>query len=55
MEFLMSVYAFFIANQTVIVVGLLAVSELVAFIPGIEANSVFQLVVNFLKKFKPKA
>ena len=55
MEFFMAVYAFFVANQVVIIGGLLAVSELLALIPGVESNSIFELVVNFLKKFKPKA
>lgn len=55
MEFLLSVYAFFTANQSVIVLGLLAVSELLALVPGVKANSIFELVVNALKKLKPKA
>jgi hypothetical protein len=36
------------ANKSVILAALLAVSEALALIPGIKANSVFQLVVNGL-------
>ncbi len=33
----------------------LAVSELLALIPGVKANSIFQLVVNTLKALMPKS
>ena len=35
--------------------GLFLLSEALASIPAIKANSVFQLVMNFLSKFKPAA
>lgn len=41
-----------IANKEVILIFLLALSELLALIPSIKANSVFQLVVSGLKKLK---
>ena len=40
---------------TVIVVALLALSEALALIPSVKANSVFQLVVNLLKKLSGKS
>lgn len=40
--------------QVVILAVLLAVSEALALIPAVKSNSVFQLVVNFLKKLAPK-
>jgi hypothetical protein len=55
MEFIMEVYAYFMAHQVVIIGGLLAVSELLALIPGVESNSIFQLFVAAVKKLKPKA
>jgi hydrogenase/urease accessory protein HupE len=41
-----------IANKVVILGVLLALSEALALIPQVNANSVFQLVVNVLKKVK---
>jgi ABC-type methionine transport system permease subunit len=41
-----------IANKEVILGVLLAVSEALALIPKVKANSIFQLVVNVIKKFK---
>ena len=38
-----------IANKAVLLAALLALSEVLALIPGIKANSIFQLVVNGLK------
>lgn len=43
---------FIIENKLEILVALLAISESLALIPGIKANSVFQLIVNFLKDVK---
>lgn len=43
---------FIIANKAVILGALLGVSEVLALIPGIKSNSVFQLVFNFLVKLK---
>jgi hypothetical protein len=37
-----------------ILFALLSFSEILALIPGIKANSIFQLIVNFLKKFAEK-
>ena len=41
-------------NYVPIVVALLAISEVLVFIPGIKANSVFQLTVNALKSMIPE-
>lgn len=38
-----------IANKAVLLAALLALSEVLALIPGIKANSIFQLVINGLK------
>lgn len=38
-------------NSTAILVFLLSLSELLALIPGVKANSIFQLIVNLLKRF----
>jgi len=50
---------FIMDNKVVILMALLAVSEVLALIPGIKANSIFQLVFNLLKglvgKSEPKA
>jgi hypothetical protein len=41
-----------VANKEVILVFLLALSELLALVPQVQANSVFQLVFSGLKKIK---
>lgn len=41
-----------VANKVIIVSALLAISELLALVPGIQSNSIFQLVVGALKKIK---
>ena len=41
-----------IANKTVILGLLLALSEVLALVPQVKSNSVFELVVNILKKAK---
>lgn len=41
--------AFFQANAALILGALLALSEVLALIPGVKANSVFQMIYNFLK------
>lgn len=41
---------FIIEHQIVILAFLLALSELLALIPGIKSNSIFQLIVNGIKK-----
>jgi hypothetical protein len=44
---------FFTTENILIILGaLLALSEVLALIPGIKSNSVFQLVINILKKVK---
>lgn len=40
---------FLIENYVAILVALLAVSEVLALIPGIKSNSVFTLIYNFIK------
>lgn len=45
-----SVIAFFVANKVVILGILLALSEALALIPSVKANSVFQLVFGWLQK-----
>ena len=44
----------FVENWELIVLALLAISEVVAQIPSVKANSVFQMVVNGLKKLVGK-
>lgn len=41
-----------IANKEVILVFLLALSEVLALFPGVKSNSIFQLAWAGLKKFK---
>jgi hypothetical protein len=43
-----------IANKVVIVGFLFALSEVLALIPSVKANSVFQVIVNVLKKVSGK-
>jgi hypothetical protein len=44
---------FFTTENILIILGaLLALSEVLALIPGIKSNSVFQLIVNIVKKVK---
>lgn len=45
---------FIIANQTSILVALLAISEVLAAIPKIKANSIFGVVVGLIKTFAGK-
>lgn len=42
-------------NKVVLLAFLFSLSEVLALIPSVKSNSVFQLVWNGLKKFKPKA
>jgi hypothetical protein len=39
---------------TAIIVALLAISEVLAFIPSVKANSIFQFIVEMLKKIVGK-
>ena len=41
--------AFFMANKVVIFAALFAISEVLAAIPSVKANSIFDMVVGFLK------
>ncbi len=41
-------------NAIVIVAALLAISEVLALIPSIKANSIFQMIVNILKSIAKK-
>lgn len=43
-----------VSNKSVLLAALLAVSEALALIPGIKANSIFQAVVNGLKAMAGK-
>jgi hypothetical protein len=45
---------FIIQNQVVILAALLAVSEVLALVPAIKSNSVFQLAFNIVKSLKKK-
>jgi hypothetical protein len=42
-------------NKVVLLAFLFSLSEVLALIPSIKSNSVFQLVYNGMKKLKPKA
>lgn len=54
MEAAMEVWAFLVANKVVLLGFALALSEVLAFIPGVKSNSVFQLVVAGIKKLAGK-
>lgn len=49
-----SLWNFIVENQVAILAALLAISEVLASIPSIKANSIFQLVVGLLKKIAGK-
>jgi hypothetical protein len=49
-----NVIAFVVENKLVIVGFLFAASEVLALVPSIKSNSVFQLIYNGLKKIKEK-
>lgn len=46
--------AWIIEHKSVVLGALLALSELLAVIPGVQANSIFQLIVNGLKSIAGK-
>lgn len=50
-----SILAFLSAHETSLLAGLFFLSEALALIPGIQANSVFQLVFGWLKSKQPSA
>lgn len=43
-----------VANKVVVLGFLLALSEVLALIPAVKSNSVFQLVINLFKKIAGK-
>jgi hypothetical protein len=43
-----------VANKVIVLGFLLALSEVLALIPSIKANSIFQIVVNAIKKVAGK-
>lgn len=45
---------FIIANYNLILVALLAVSEVLGLIPSVKSNSIFELIVAVLNKIVPK-
>ena len=50
----MTLIALILANKAVILTFLVALSEVLALIPGVKSNSIFELVVGVLTKFVPK-
>ena len=44
---------FIVANKTVILAALVACSEVLALIPSIKSNSIFEIVVRILASFLP--
>jgi len=46
--------AFIQENYMAIVMALLAVSEVLALVPAVKSNSIFQLLMNVLMSFAPK-
>ncbi len=54
MEIALSVYAWVLAHGLIVLGALLALSEALALIPGVKANSIFQAFVNGVKFIKSK-
>jgi hypothetical protein len=54
MEKILEIYAFLMANKVVLLGFLFALSEVLALIPSVKSNSVFQLVVAWVSKLVPK-
>jgi hypothetical protein len=50
-----AVWQFIVANKEIILVALLAVSEVLGSIDYFKSSSIFQLIVNLLKKFSGKS
>lgn len=48
------VIGFIVSNSTIIIAALLGVSEVLAQIPSIKSNSIFELIVTGLKKIAGK-
>jgi len=55
MDTVLSVWEFLKSDSgTGIIVGLLAISEALASIPSVQANSVYQMIVNLLRRVTNK-
>ena len=54
MEFFMDGYAYFVAHQAIILGFALALSEVLALIPGVKSNSIYELFVAAVKKVAGK-
>ena len=55
MDMVLSVWEFLKSDSgTGILVGLLAISEALASIPAVQSNSVYQMVVNLLRRITAK-
>jgi hypothetical protein len=50
----MEVINFIVTNKAAILAFLVATSEVLALIPGVKQNSIFEVVVDVLKKFVQK-
>ena len=46
--------SFLIENKDVILVALLAISEVIGLIPSVKSNSIFETIVTLLNKLVPK-
>lgn len=55
MDQVMTLVAYVQAHQGMIFGILFGLSEILALVPGVQANSVFQAIFNFLKSKKPAA
>lgn len=49
----MEVFNFLVANKVVIIGALLALSEVIALIPSVKSNSIFEITVDMLQKLVP--
>lgn len=54
MDKIMEVYGWLMMHKEVIFAALFAISEMLALIPQVKSNSVFQLIVNAIKGMKAK-
>lgn len=46
---------FIVANKFIILAALASISEVLALIPSVKSNSIFEVVVKVLSSFLPKA
>lgn len=49
----MEVFNFLVANKVIIIGALLALSEVLALIPSVKSNSIFEIIVSTLQKLVP--